>query len=70
MTNGTDRNSQPIRIGIDIGGTFTDFLLINDQTGDFAVFKALTTPHDPSEAVLNGVGQPLDLAPAEPGPIG
>ncbi len=70
MTNGTDRNSQPIRIGIDIGGTFTDFLLINDQTGDFAVFKALTTPHDPSEAVLNGLGQLLELAQAEPGQIG
>lgn len=43
------------RIGVDIGGTFTDFALSNASGGSMAIHKRLTTPHDPSEAVLNGV---------------
>ena len=43
------------RLGVDIGGTFTDFALIDDATGDLAIHKQLTTPADPSEAVLEGV---------------
>ncbi len=39
------------RVGVDIGGTFTDFIVLDDATGSFAVGKALTTPHDPSQAV-------------------
>ena len=39
------------RVGVDIGGTFTDLIVLNDATGDFSVGKALTTPQDPSEAV-------------------
>ena len=43
------------RLGIDIGGTFTDFALVDDDSGRLSVFKQLTTPHDPSEAVLSGL---------------
>jgi N-methylhydantoinase A len=43
------------RVGIDIGGTFTDLVLIDDATGERAVGKVLTTPDDPSEAVENGL---------------
>ncbi|HET6315879.1 MAG TPA: hydantoinase/oxoprolinase N-terminal domain-containing protein, partial [Chloroflexota bacterium] len=32
------------RAGVDIGGTFTDLIVVDDQTGAFAVGKALTTP--------------------------
>jgi N-methylhydantoinase A len=39
------------RVGVDIGGTFTDLILVDDETGGFSVGKALTTPTDPSEAV-------------------
>jgi N-methylhydantoinase A len=39
------------RVGVDIGGTFTDLALINDETGRRAVGKVLTTPEDPSEGV-------------------
>ncbi len=39
------------RLGCDIGGTFTDFVLVNDQTGEFQTYKCLTTPSDPSTAV-------------------
>jgi len=45
------------RLGCDIGGTFTDFVLVNDQTGEFQTHKCLTTPSDPSTAVAEGVGQ-------------
>ena len=43
------------RIGVDIGGTFTDFTLVNDETGEVLVEKCLTTPAAPEEAVLAGL---------------
>lgn len=43
------------RLGCDIGGTFTDFVVVDDETGRMHVYKCLTTPGDPSEAVEHGV---------------
>jgi N-methylhydantoinase A len=43
------------RLGCDIGGTFTDFVLINDRTGEMRIHKCLTTPADPSDAVEQGI---------------
>ena len=43
------------RVGIDIGGTFTDFVLVDEETGAMRFAKELTTPRDPSAAVLTGV---------------
>jgi len=43
------------RLGCDIGGTFTDFVLLNDQTGELKIYKCLTTPQDPSDAVEQGI---------------
>jgi N-methylhydantoinase A len=43
------------RVGIDIGGTFTDLVLIDDASGERAIGKVLTTPGDPSEAVEEGL---------------
>ena len=43
------------RIGVDIGGTFTDFALFDDVTGEVTTHKQLTTPADPSVAVVEGV---------------
>src|SRR3984957_8427437 len=40
-----------LRSGIDIGGTFTDLILLDCNTGEFVIGKSLTTPHDPSEAI-------------------
>ncbi len=43
------------RIGVDIGGTFTDFALVDDDTGAMSIHKQLTTPRDPSQAVMQGI---------------
>jgi N-methylhydantoinase A len=51
-------------LGCDIGGTFTDFVLVNDDTGEFQINKCLTTPGDPSDAVEQGI---LELLEREPG---
>ena len=47
------------RIGVDIGGTFTDIVLLNENTGLSYNGKVLTTPDDPSRAVLDGVATML-----------
>ena len=44
-----------IRVGIDVGGTFTDFTVLDDATGVMSHFKVSSTPHDPSEAIGSGV---------------
>ena len=41
------------KIGVDVGGTFTDFLLM-DESGNSGIFKILSTPEDPSVAVMKG----------------
>jgi N-methylhydantoinase A len=43
------------RLGVDVGGTFTDLLLFNAVTGAFWRHKTPSTPHDSSEGILNGV---------------
>lgn len=42
------------RLGIDAGGTFTDFILADDQ-GKVRLFKTLSTPSDPTKAIQNGL---------------
>ncbi|MBL8386165.1 MAG: hydantoinase/oxoprolinase family protein [Burkholderiales bacterium] len=61
-------NAPRYRIGVDIGGTFTDFVLQDTATGRLHNEKVLTTPADPSQAVLAGVRLLLarhGIAPAE-----
>lgn len=45
-----------MRIGIDVGGTFTDFVLLDDATGASRTYKCLTTPRDPAQAIVEGLG--------------
>src|SRR5260221_2165606 len=54
------------RVGVDIGGTFTDLILIDDATGDLTVGKVLTTPDDPSRAVAEVLSEALARAKAPP----
>ncbi|MGH3241184.1 MAG: hydantoinase/oxoprolinase family protein [Spirillospora sp.] len=42
-------------IGTDIGGTFTDFVVLDAGTGQITLEKRLTTPDDPSRAVVDGI---------------
>ncbi len=43
------------RLGIDVGGTFTDGVMIDENTGDVFYTKVLSTPKDPSEGFLNNL---------------
>lgn len=43
------------RLGVDVGGTFTDLLLFDQGSGAFWRHKTPSTPHDSSEGILNGV---------------
>jgi N-methylhydantoinase A len=45
------------RLGIDVGGTFTDFLLLNERSGEMRLLKTLSTPEDQSVGILSGIGQ-------------
>ena len=47
------------RIGIDVGGTFTDFTLIDERLGEVRFHKVPSTPHDPSEAIEQGISDLL-----------
>ncbi len=43
------------RLGIDVGGTFTDFTLLNADTGGARHYKAPSTPSDPSVSISDGI---------------
>ncbi|MDZ4670726.1 MAG: hydantoinase/oxoprolinase N-terminal domain-containing protein, partial [Phototrophicales bacterium] len=43
-----------MRVGVDIGGTFTD-IVMSDDGGQLTVHKLPTTPQDPSLAMLDGI---------------
>ena len=57
------------RIGVDIGGTFTDFALFEDGSHAMAIHKQLTTPADPSTAVLDGIATLLAAKSVAPGDV-
>ena len=54
--------NQKYRVGADIGGTFTDLIIVNTETGEFSIGKTLTTPHDPSIAVEKVLLETLALS--------
>jgi len=57
------------RVGIDIGGTFTDFSLLDEVTGELASFKSPTVPGDPGRGVLDGVRALVAERGLDPGAI-
>ena len=60
-SQGTKRTER-YRIGFDIGGTFTDFILYDAVTGLIRLHKCLTTPQDPSQGALEGLAALCDNA--------
>ncbi len=46
-----------MRIGVDIGGTFTDFVVVREEGKPVETFKVLSTPRAPEEAVLAGLAR-------------
>ena len=54
-----------IHVGVDVGGTFTDVVLYDDQTGDVRVAKVPSTRDDHSQGLLDG----LDALPVDPADI-
>lgn len=52
-------------IGVDVGGTFTDVILFNEQTGELTLDKVLSTPENPAHGVLDGVESATDKAGAD-----
>lgn len=51
------------RLGCNIGGMFTGFVLLDDQPGGIKIYKRLTTPKDPSDAVEHGISEMEENAP-------
>ncbi len=54
------------RLGVDVGGTFTDLLLINEESGQTFTAKVPSTPRDSSLGVLEGVGRICDESGIDP----
>ncbi|HXD96723.1 MAG TPA: hydantoinase/oxoprolinase N-terminal domain-containing protein, partial [Candidatus Acidoferrum sp.] len=54
------------RFGVDIGGTFTDLVVIDERTGAIRVGKVLTTAKDPAHGVEQGVQSLLEEAGVDP----
>ncbi len=57
------------RLGVDVGGTFTDLLLIDEEQGTTWTAKVPSTPEDSSIGVLNGVARICDESGVEPSGI-
>ncbi|MFO7543919.1 MAG: hydantoinase/oxoprolinase N-terminal domain-containing protein, partial [Trueperaceae bacterium] len=49
-------------VGLDIGGTFTDLVLLDRETNALRLHKVLTTPDDPAEGALKGLRELLTEA--------
>jgi N-methylhydantoinase A len=60
MTRNRKSPARIVRIGIDTGGTFTDFVCA--RAGDLESFKVPSTPHNPAEAILSGLSRILQQA--------
>jgi N-methylhydantoinase A len=58
MSPAKQKASVPVRIGIDTGGTFTDFVAVRDSR--LSTLKVPSTPHNPAQAILSGIARILD----------
>ena len=49
-----------VRVGIDVGGTFTDFVMADTRTGALSFYKVPSSPTDPSVAIADGTREMLE----------
>jgi len=54
------------RLGVDVGGTFTDLIYVDDEAGEILVHKVPTTPDDPSQGTVQGIRELTEQAGASP----
>ena len=45
------------RVAVDVGGTFTDVCIMDEETGEIRIEKTPSTPDDPMRAIMTGVSQ-------------
>lgn len=57
------------RLGVDVGGTFTDLLLVDESSGQTYMAKVLSTPDDSSIGVLNGIDRICDESDIDTGQV-
>ena len=57
------------RLGVDVGGTFTDLLLVDESSGQTYMAKVLSTPEDSSIGVLNGIDRICDESDIDTGEV-
>jgi N-methylhydantoinase A len=69
MRAGNEGVGMAYRLGVDVGGTFTDLLLLDETTGRFWRRKTPSTPADSSVGILNGVAAVCDAAGVQPSEI-
>jgi N-methylhydantoinase A/oxoprolinase/acetone carboxylase beta subunit len=54
------------RLGVDVGGTFTDLIYVDDEAGQILVHKLPTTPEDPSQGTVQGIAELAENAGSSP----
>jgi N-methylhydantoinase A/oxoprolinase/acetone carboxylase beta subunit len=54
------------RLGVDVGGTFTDLIYVDDDEGEILVHKVPTTPDDPAQGTIQGIRELTEQAGASP----
>ena len=62
--------SSTYRLGVDTGGTFTDLCLLDEASGTLDVAKVSSTPHDPAEAVIEGIEKLIRKVDLDPKSVG
>ncbi len=59
IPSGKDGRDRRFRAGVDVGGTFTDVVLVEEETGEILVAKVATVPADPSQGCIDGIDKAL-----------
>lgn len=54
------------RLGVDVGGTFTDLIYVDDEAGSILIHKLASTPDDPSRGTVQGVEELTERAAVTP----